>query len=443
MTIDLKTASIDRLIDWIRRKRRQNPGRPLSELLKREGIATEPCDEQRLVDLACIDLIERWRLGVAAQTEEYIADFSVLRNESYLLDLIDAELCVANELGETASANSLTNRFPDLADQIRDMLLLQPTKESMDRSSLGRRRNEIVRRSGGFDDQTDFSVGDSRQTQTSLSAAIEAVHPIDLPEWFVPECCFASSPRARLIRGRDSQRGTAMALKILELPTTLTPAQSELILDSCELAARVRNGHWVSPTIAVIKNRHLGILRPWVFGRPWDTHSSLVDRSSVSDSQNQLRRLASVAYSIAAAHQKGAVHGGVHVNNLVIDHDGSVKLIDATSSQRGLSRWIQANDAATPMFATLAQIDVQEFANLVNSSCIEWNTPWSRDLANETVRTMQTVVDDVLCIMGDRLTRQADSIQKSNPSKQENSIPVGFRDRLSRLLSSLARSVYD
>ena len=58
--IDPQHASIDSLIDWLREQRRRDPCSPLSSLL-----ADKQCDEQRIVDIACIDLMERRRMGHA------------------------------------------------------------------------------------------------------------------------------------------------------------------------------------------------------------------------------------------------------------------------------------------------------------------------------------------------------------------------------------------
>ncbi len=49
-------ASLDDLIDWLRSQRTLHPTASLSSLLAGRSI-----DTQRLVDLACIDLMERRR----------------------------------------------------------------------------------------------------------------------------------------------------------------------------------------------------------------------------------------------------------------------------------------------------------------------------------------------------------------------------------------------
>jgi hypothetical protein len=84
--VDPRDASIDGLIDWLSEKRRRDPVSRLSDL-----IAGHELDEHRLVDIACIDLMQRQRMEHPVSVESYLEEFPCLRNESNLLDLIDAE----------------------------------------------------------------------------------------------------------------------------------------------------------------------------------------------------------------------------------------------------------------------------------------------------------------------------------------------------------------
>ena len=112
--IDAEGESIDSLIQWLRSRRASDPDAPLTHLL-----AGRTLDPSRLVDVACIDLIQRRRMGHSVTTEHYLQEFPSLRRESTRLDLIDAELCVINELGGQCEASDFVERFPDLASPIR------------------------------------------------------------------------------------------------------------------------------------------------------------------------------------------------------------------------------------------------------------------------------------------------------------------------------------
>ena len=56
--------------------------------------------------------------------EEYVQDFPQLDQTSDLLDLIDAELCVAAELQEPIEIASYYKRFPDLVSEIDELAQL-------------------------------------------------------------------------------------------------------------------------------------------------------------------------------------------------------------------------------------------------------------------------------------------------------------------------------
>ena len=294
--VDPQQASMDGLIDWLRQHRRRDPVSPLSKLLKDKAF-----DEQRIVDIACIDLMERRRMGHAVAVEDYQKEFICIQEESNLLDLIDAEICVASELGENPQSGNYEQRFPTLAVQIAELLRLDAAAECGLRQGMG-----VGTPAGAFaphelsasETNADQTNGALRAPSDSADFSIERLpadaaatptrprepHPIDLPEWFVGEQCVASSPGRWLIRGRDSVRGVNLALKVTELSPQLTATQGDQILDAAEAAAKVRNPSWVQPSVAAIQNRHLGVIRPWIYARPWlQTRTMENDRDAMRD----------------------------------------------------------------------------------------------------------------------------------------------------------------
>ncbi len=448
MTIDFNTASIDRMIDWIRQVRRQHLDVRLSVLLQLEKIAIDFNDEQRLVDLVCVDLIERRRLGHHATAEEYTTDYPVLQSESYLLDLIDAELCVANELGTPQTLDSYKVRFPDLIDQIYDLVVLHLPHPAKNRQENSDRFNDVCQQTPESGDPADFSLNGSHSGIPNGAMTIEAIPPFDLPEWFVPQRSIARVPGSQLIRGRDSKRGLAMALKILDLPPSLSRHQQDSLFDFCARAAHVRNRQWIPPSIAAIHDHQLAILRPWIFARPWDSQWSAAAERSAESLCDHLNRLSAVAFSVAAVHQHGAFHGGLHANNLLIDHEGSVQILDAASSRQGLKRWLRAHARADSDSASPELIDAQDFVQLVTSACIQWNTRWAKALASEFVAMLDQSGDDLLYTMGDRLKRHSDSIDVSIDSCSHRSSDFPGNDspdnqrlsgRVKRLFALLAK----
>lgn len=441
--VDPQHASIDRLIGWLREQRRLDPRSPLSQLL-----GDQQWDEQRIVDIACIDLMERRRLGHAVTVESYVEDIECIQDDSNLLDLIDAEICVASELGERPQLDGYADRFPGLADQVHELVRLDAAAESEltpglidvgERAHVGGREPLQTALTTNIDPDPpstsgDFSIeilpSDARPSRRESAAR----HPIDLPDWFVGEQCVASGPGRWLIRGRDSLRGINLALKVTELPPQVSKIQGDQILDACELAAKVRNVSWVLPSVAAIQQRHLGVIRPWVYGRTWH------QLKASEDHRTQLRNLAAVAFAVAAGHQVGATHGGIHVENLMIDHEGRVQILDAAASRVGLERWLSPNRNIhdTNQILPLAQrmsMDVQDLIKLVAAASVDWEQSWAIALLGSLRRIAADDPPQACALMGQELVRQADSrnpaIERSGQRRQRT-----WRIRLARWLAN-------
>ena len=437
---DPREASIDSLIDWLARKRRRDPAAPLAELLEDHAI-----DQQRLVDIACIDLMQRRRMEHAVKVEDYVDEFPDLSEESHVLDLIDAELCISTELGEAVELEHYITRFPTLADPIRGLFQLEVGDESRMTSALinvGSGQNGVAPASSTSADDNlrqpassgDFSIEVLPKESTPRQMQTLTQHPLDVPDWFVGEQCVASGPGRWLIRGRDSVRGIALALKVTELPPLITPVQSKQILDACEAASQINHPAWVCPTIAAIQQRHLGVIRPWSFARGWYPHALAQDISG------QLRNLASVAFAVAAAHARGATHGGIHVENLLLDHDGKVKIMDAGSSRIGLERWLNPTAVAGEPhpFASLDQrrnLDTQDVIKLIAAAAVEWDHNWARNLMDELRGIAKETPEEACGLIGQTMMRCSDSATSPGDDGRSGH-HQGWRRRLARWLTN-------
>lgn len=383
MTTDLVQASLDGLIDWVRKERRQTPNVSLAELLRERKIAPSRWSEQRLVDLACVDLMHRRRSGHLAHVEEYLADFPLLQRESNQLDLIDAELCVSRELGEETPIELYVERFPGLATQIRELIQLNPGKSLAGSAGLAE------------------PEASGLESTSNLIKLID--QPLEIPDWFIAGHSVCSTPgdlsrsqhelKRWLIRGRDATRGTPVALKVLQLSSTCTSDDCDRILDDCAAATNVKNQCWVSPSMAAIQHRHLCVIRPWVHGRTLrETWTSPVSRS-------QLMHLASVAQTIASAHLAGTHHGGLHADNVVVDHKGIARVVDAGSSLNVASGWTKDQRVAH---------DIRSLTRLVRSASEIWRNPSSKQLAGTIKQLAETSADDPCYAIGECLIQQAD-----------------------------------
>lgn len=431
--IDPRDASIDGLIDWLSRKRRLDATSPLAYL-----IGDRNFDQQRLVDIACIDLMQRRRMQHDVGVESYLAEFPCLDTESDRLDLIDAELCVAKELGTSVELAPYLDRFPNMAEQIKELFELeieaQPTPAVMETAIADDESGDPVKPHANATclvERDDFSVDLPGETIPQRFAS-PLEHPVDIPDWFVVAQCVGSGPGRWLIRGRDSVRGMALALKITELPTHLSTLQAEQLLDACEVASRVRNPCWIKPSVAAIQERHLGVIRPWLHARPWQICKSEHDPGT------QLRKLSSVAFALESAHRVGATHGGIHVENLMVDHTGKVQVLDAGSSRIGLGRWLNSSDKEnnSEQIAPLEeriQVDVQDLIKLVAATAVDWQYAWSMELIADLRRIAREDEGPICGEIGQRLIRGADDFV---PNTRSGSTPRpkrrSWRKRLAR-----------
>ncbi len=402
--VDAGRASIDSLIEWLRERRVGAPDARLKDLL-----SSHPFQSDRLVDLVCIDLMQRRRMGHAVTVESYLAEFPSLLDVSTRLDLIDAEWCVATELGCRDSVENYIRRFPDLADPIRELARLDGVAPSMLTMTFGDSHRCSQDSTAG---SADYSLGPLEQI--SADHADMTSHGVTVPDWFVGEKCIARSPGRWLIRGRDADRGLPMAMKVIELPTHVAPADHDGILAACELAAKVRNSVWIAPTVAVIQNRRLAVIRRWVFAHPWQ-------RSSISPRrESELRRLASLAFAIQSAHDVGATHGGIHLDNLMVNHQGNVQLVDAMCSRDGFVRWFvppNINTAAasfsTPQYR--AAMDVQDLIKLIVSIIVDWTEVWVNDAVGNFRDIAEHHPDEACAKIGALLIRLADNDNDDSP----------------------------
>ena len=201
-------------------------------------------------------------------------------------------------------------------------------------------------------------------------------------------------------------------MKAIRLPDGLTATRIEQMLDACESAARVRNPGWVTPSVAAIQNRHFVMVRPWIFAVAW---LPAIATQTVS---TQLNELASLAYTLEAAHQTGATHGGLNANNLLLDHDGTLRVVDATCNHNAIQSWINPS-LMTPNESTVLskserqKLDLDDLIRLISSHVANWQQPWTYRLIGELGRVSESSDPGSAADLGDLLMRYADSPARS------------------------------
>ena len=154
----------------------------------------------------------------------------------------------------------------------------------------------------------------------------------------------------------------------------------------------------------------------------------------------QLRNLATVAFAIESAHQLAATHGGIHLENLLMDHDGKVQILDAGASRSGLERWLNpVSDPASREFASLGErknMDTQDVIKLVAAASVEWEPHWATDLVAELRHIADKTPEGACGLIGQRMMQHADSsIPRGDVRSSGESHQLSWRRRLAHWLT--------
>lgn len=385
--VDWDHLSIDGLIRRVAKYRVTQPEQSLLQ-----WIGNRTLDKSRLVDIVCIDLMHRRRIGQMVSVEDYLRDFPNLTSTSDRLDIIDAEVCVMKELGHDVAPEQYLRRFPELAKSIDELFSL----------------NESTYRSPIHIEPTPFD--------STLSPPGE-VTALPTPNWFAAGQCIAASggvderPGHWLFRGRDRSRSAVLALKVVELASVSDDSSTAPILDICEAAAAVNHPAWVRPWVATVHGRYLAVIRPWIFARGDDPKPSTT--RSTSDDQDRLTRskrlheLARVAYCLAAAHHGGSTHGAVHRDNVLIDQQGLVQLVDAGCGRSTPARW-RYGSPSIASFADRRRDDVTAIQKLVAATMMAAMPKQSSELIQRVQKAALSDDEQPCAAIGDALIQWAD-----------------------------------
>ena len=376
--------------------RRQSPVAPLADCFDGE---LPPSD--MLVDLLCMDLMHMWRQGSPVQVESYASAFAILADDESLLDLIDAEICVREEIGQTLSITQWQKRFPNRSGEI-DSLLRMDDSGATDRpervSGSGEDRTDRSATSspisnnadqdfsfdapampGGDELKTQFSIAmmepeDPRKGLEDITGGLDSVdaaadESVTGPDWFVGQRMIATRPGCWIVRGLHRDTNRSMALKVVQLRSTVTPPQIRGLMDVVGDAAMLEHAGVVVPASSTVRNEHLAVLRPWVEGRPWEDSLNALGRQPDA----AWRMMAQWVFGISSGLGKGVFFGGIHASNLIVTHDRHLRVMDVGSSRRGTHRLLSTHEF--PTRATRGRWDFEDMAAVVAQAAIAWKAP--------------------------------------------------------------------
>lgn len=388
----------------------------------------------QVLEQACIDLIQRNRRGEFARVEDYLKQYPALGDPAYLLDLVDAEICVRKELGESTPAEHWSERFPQQSRAIKQLLALEGT-ELPDADSSSAFPLDIVARSSddslldespsSLSDEFSVATGGSltsgrREASCELATGTVAEStpalfpnpPIQPPLEFIVDCGVAMQAGSWLLRCHEEGTQTSLAFKIRDVarPASggLSSRELKWLLDANERAATVRHPVWVRPLVATCDGQFLGVIRPWIFGVRWpDAVASLATSEA-------FRLLAELAFSLQAAHQSGCYHGNVCENNLFLTHDGGLKLTDPANSLLPEP----STTATTPSIAALD--DAMMFCRLLATLQLDTRRGLSHDLVAHGHEVLVQQRTDTMALLGEWLIKVADDPAVYSSSSRSN-----------------------
>lgn len=423
-------ASIDQMIRWVEQTRRHNPDADLKDLIASDSISTES-----LVELAAVDLIGQRRRGLDVLPEHYLKQFPQLAAaEGWVLDLIDAELCVRREMKDDRDAAFYVDRFPGLAAAIEQLVHLAPATADVALSAdlliaptpvAPAAKQQVPGKQSPTQVTVDIATDWESQSEPLLferdmtvaglhrnvsrqqrdvrtDDTIDSIIPVNPPDWMGGARCVATSPletgRYWLVKGRDTAHGETVAMKIIPLPASLGRTERTRILDLCEASSSVSHPAWVAPRIAAINNGHLAVIRPWIFG------NTFANPRAVSSPTKRLATLVTVAYALAAAHRIGSTHGSVKAQNIVTDHESAVNLIDAVSGVAGWEHYLSIwdNELANTLAERIRR-DTCDLLGLISKECINATDSKRLHWIDPLTSSIDFQTADACALIGERL----------------------------------------
>lgn len=315
--------------DWLRHRRDSDLDTPLGELLGECRLTNE-----EILELVCADILARTRPARPVDLAAYFADFPALADDpESVLDIIDADICARREHQLAINSSDYHQRFPELAARIARLIEIDTLETSLD-------------------DGTDFSfdqphgpAGTTGPTAQANPAAASGgpstgdfarYCSVELPADVRITGLLAWRDEVTCLRG-SSADNRGVVIKVVSKRRLPNESLSAAIGDDLERLARVSHPAWITPDVIAENATQLVMVRPWVAGTLLTNRYLQNSPPTVGEPPPTpllglsplLRELADLGYAIAAVHSQGLAHGSLHPHNLLRDHDGAIRIVDA------------------------------------------------------------------------------------------------------------------
>ena len=262
-----------------------------------------------MIELACADLVRRWRRGQRVPVEVYLSQSPSLQgDDEAVLDLVDCERALRQDRGEEPGLEEYLGRFPALGPELRRLFMLERVVE-----------DEPTGPGTTLDDPDEGS----RSTLQPGAITAEAVAPPSIPGYAI-EGELGRGGMGVVYKARQLGLDRTVAVKMILGSAPAVAAAGERFRAEAQAIARLHHpnvvqvhavGEHDGRAYLVMEFVDGGGLAGRLDGSPWQPHraAGLVEV---------------LAGGIAAAHRVGVVHRDLKPSNILLADDGAPKIAD-------------------------------------------------------------------------------------------------------------------
>lgn len=166
-----------------------------------------------------------------------------------------------------------------------------------------------------------------------------------------------SGSRSHVYLARDKADGSKVALKVPATDHAQDPAQMQALLLEEWIARRIRNPHVLKAAPMRVARRHAYAVAEYVEGQTLD---SWMNDNPVPELTTVRSIIKQVAIGLQALHRREILHRDLRPHNVIVDADGTAKLIDLGSAQVAGLDDIAPRDFEDAAFAGTMQYSAPE-----------------------------------------------------------------------------------
>lgn len=276
-----------------------------------------------LIDICKVDQICRWRAAIELPVEKYAECLPVVASDKRLkLSLIQNEVQVARDRGQSVLFEELVRRFPEMADIPRDVLIPVEKMTIEDVDSQSFQPNSPTHLVGR--DSSKLIAADSGRSATSSDLDQTAPYPEYMGRYRIQRV-LGDGGFGRVYLAFDDVLTRNVAIKV---------PHRHLVAKASDVQSYLKEARILSSL------EHPAIIPVYDFGELQDGRCFVVSKwIDGSDLSSRLKRapysnaataelIAIVADALHFAHLKGVVHRDVKPANILIDSIGRPYLAD-------------------------------------------------------------------------------------------------------------------